>query len=519
MDKLFKLFDQYPAIPFGMLALLFIMAYLNRKGHGGRQNSSDFAADIDVARNPGRSLDQVLFKWTDCDSFRIRDLLNGGALILGRAGSGKTSSSGRTLMQAIADNPRSGGLILAAKPEDTADVQAVFRRAKRTKDLVLFGADTPYRTNFFGCLRRPRDVVQFVTTMSEVLKRGDSKGGGENNRFYDAQEERCIYNAVAALQTAKEPLTARNIHTFIMSAATTPAELQTPEWQRKYHSKVLERGFNSKKTIMEESDYQLCADFWLKEWAQLMDSKVRGNTLAGVQGSLHTMNTGIVKEMVSGEMNCSPVDVLNGKWILVNFPPSAWGAAGLLISVGWKHLMELSILERQAEEDSPFVTIWCDEAHQFVTNYDSSFIAQCRSHKGCLCYLTQSVSSFYANMKGEAGKHQSDALLANFSHVIVHASDPVTAKWASSKLGRRKEMLFGGSSQPKEFNPFDEIFGSPRTSGSFSEHYEQVLQDQEFMVGRTGGPDNNFIADAIILKSGEPFANGKNYLKRPFKQR
>ena len=251
----------------------------------------------------------------------------------------------------------------------------------------------------------------------------------------------------------------------------------------------------------------------------MMDSKTRGNILAGVQGTLHTMNTGIVKEMVSSETNCSPADVLKGKWILVNFPPSAWGAAGLLISVGWKQLMELAILERQAEEDSPFVTIWCDEAHQFVTNYDSSFIAQSRSHKGCLVYLTQSVSSFYAAMKGEAGKHQADALLANFSHTIVHACDPVTAKWASAKLGRRKEILYGGSSPAREFSPWDEMFGRSMTSGSFSEHYEQALQDQEFMVGRTGGPANNFTADAIVVKSGEPFADGKNYKRRQFKQR
>src|SRR5262249_20817148 len=148
----------------------------------------------------------------------------------------------------------------------------------------------------------------------------------------------------------------------------------------------------------------------------LMDGKTRGNILAGVQGTLHTMNTGIVREMVSGSTNCSPPDVLAGRWILVDFPPSAWGAAGLLISTGWKQLMELEILKRHAGDASPFCPIFCDEAHQFVTSFDSSFIAQCRSHKGCLIYLTQSISSFYAAMKGDSGRHQADALLANFSH-------------------------------------------------------------------------------------------------------
>jgi hypothetical protein len=76
-------------------------------------------------------LDQVLLMWTDRDPFRIRDLLNGGVLVLGRAGSGKTSSSGRTLMQAIVNHPRSGGLILCAKPEDAADIHSIFLKAGR----------------------------------------------------------------------------------------------------------------------------------------------------------------------------------------------------------------------------------------------------------------------------------------------------------------------------------------------------------------------------------------------------
>jgi hypothetical protein len=305
-----------------------------------------------------------------------------------------------------------------------------------------------------------------------------------------------------------------------MTAAKEAGDLNTKEWQGKYHSKVLERGFNAKKEPMQQADFELCMDFWLREWAGMMDAKTRGNILAGVQGTLHVMNTGLVREMVSGSTDCSPLDVLAGRWILVNTPASSLGAAGLLISTGWKQLMELAILERQADESSPFITIWCDEAHGVVTNYDSSFIAQCRSHRGCLVYLTQSVSSFYAAMKGDAGKHQADALLANFSHTIIHASDPVTAKWAAAKLGRRKQILFsGGSSQQHDATPFDNMFGAANFHGNFSEHMDSVLEDQEFMVARTGGPSNGYIADAIVIKSGEPFANGKSFQRIAFSQR
>jgi hypothetical protein len=306
-----------------------------------------------------------------------------------------------------------------------------------------------------------------------------------------------------------------------MTAARTPEELNTAQWQAKYHSQILQRGFNSRKTRIEEHDFGLCLDFWVTEWAGMMDSKTRGNILAGVQGTLHTMNTGIVREMVSGGTNCSPQDVLDGKWLLVNFPPTTWGATGLLISTGWKHLVELAILEREARPDSPFCVVWCDEAHAVTTAFDAvSYIPQCRSHLGCLVYLTQSVSSFYAAMKGEAGRHQADALMANFATVIAHAVDPTSARWLASKLGKRKQILFSGGSSPgPDATVFDELFGRSTFHGSFSEHYEAVLQDQEFMIGRTGGPANGYLADAIVIKSGEPFANGKSYQRVAFSQR
>jgi hypothetical protein len=123
-------------------------------------------------------------------------------------------------------------------------------------------------------------------------------------------------------------------------------------------------------------------------------------------------------------------------------------------------------------------------------------------------------------MKGEAGRHSADALLAAFSHAIIHACDPLTAQWGTAKLGKRKEMLYSGSSNPPhDVNAWDAMFGPRRATSSFTEHYEQTLQDAELMVGgRTGGPDNGFVADAYVLKSGEPFAAGTNHLRVSFGQ-
>ena len=135
--------------------------------------------------------------------------------------------------------------------------------------------------------------------------------------------------------------------------------------------------------------------------------------------------------------------------------------------------------------------------------------------------LLQSVASIYAAMPGEHGHHFADALLANFSHTIIHASDPVTAKWAAAKLGRKKQILCSGGFSPAQGQGvWDELWGNVHFHGSFSEHYEDVLQMQDFQHGfRTGGPQNGYIADAVVIKSGEPFASGHNHMFVAFSQK
>ena len=471
-------------------------------------------------KKPLSMLDCPLFHWTPKDGYRVRDLLNGGVLILGRAGSGKTSSSGMLLGRSIVSHPLSGGLILAAKPEDVAMWEAIFRIAGRRRDLIVFDPQNPWRFNFLAFVGRgeTRNTVNFLMTLRETLQRG--KNQGDNAQFWEEQESRTLYNAVAALQAAREPVSADGIHQFIMTAASSPAELATEEWQKKYASKILEKGHNARKTPIEAHDFKLAIDYWSLEWPN-MDGKTRSNVLAGVMGMLHVYSTGIVREMVSGETNVSPADILAGKWVLVNFPPSNWGAIGLLVASGWKRLVEMAVLERHAGEQSPFVTLWCDEFSVFCNKFDAEFICQARSHRGALCVLLQSVASIYAAMPGEAGKHFADALLANFSYSIIHASDPVTAKWCVSKLGHERKLFGSGGMAPQRHeNMLDELSGkSQGVSMSWSEQWHPVLDESQFMQGRTGGPDNNYLADAIVIKSGESFSDGRNYLYATFSQK
>jgi hypothetical protein len=204
---------------------------------------------------------------------------------------------------------------------------------------------------------------------------------------------------------------------------------------------------------------------------------------------------------------------------LIDMTPAQWGQAGTFVCSGWKYLTQRMILRREVKANDSINVIWADEFHQYVNSFDAHYLAQSRSHLGAMVTLTQSLSSIYAAFGTDAGKHRAESLLANFAHTVVHPVDPDTAHWCVKKLGQRKESFIGGSMAPAT-DVFDALFGQPKLTASFSENYASILQEAAFMHGmRTGGPANGFACDTVILKSGESFSSGENWLPRTFYQR
>lgn len=522
MGQVHELFDANPIIPAALTLFLLFLIYLNFRGKRAAQQSAGRSVTTPIPRGQGGGLlSQVLFWWSPFDPMRISDLLRSIA-IFGASGSGKTTGSGYQIARAIVGcGKKIGGLICASKPEDREFWQRVFRQAGRTHDLLVFSAVTALRFNFIDFILRnggsTRDITQAILIVGERL----NPLHGENFRseqFWQQQKQRLVYNSAEIVQRALGRVTAPYLQEFISGAAQSPAELATPQWQAKFHSKCLEDAHRNVRTAVERHDYQLAADFWLQEYPAMND-RTRSSMIAEVMGTLHVFNTGMVRELVSTTTNVSPAVMDEGKWILVDMPISSEGAAGAFILGGWKYLTQWHVLKRHATESTPVCVIWADEAQKVLNSFDAAYLAECRSHRGCMVCLTQSIHSYYARIR-EGGEHETDALLTNFFHKIFHAlGDDKTAAYASSLIGRRLTTHIGGSTAPVD-NVYDELFGRSRFSASFSQSMENVLENREFMQNlRTGGNAHNCIVDGIIVRSGEPFSNGEAFMKVAFSQK
>lgn len=466
-------------------------------------------------------LDDVLFNFPTGDPYRLRHLLR-SVEVKGITGSGKSSGSGNFFAEAIVRHPRSTCLIIAQKPEDKEFYQHKF--ARYNKPLVVMEQGGPIRCNFLDAERAAgsdaRGLVEFLLTLGEALNGGKS-GGGVNEQFWRDMQERFLYNAVEMVRQGNGKLDAPSLLQFFSTAAYKPESLLDAGWKQGFHNQTMRAAFERKKTPVEDADFRLAFSFWTNEFPR-MDDRPRSSALAGVMNILHTFNTGMVRDYCSTETTISPAVMEQGISVLVNFPftgdgRNPGGPTSRFIAGGMKYLWQKHILRRQWDPAGYFNVMIMDEYQESATELDARYLAQCRSHGGCLFCLTQTIHSEYSAIGG-AGHHRADQLLSNFGLHVYHTVDPQTAQFASALLGQRREDFVVLTPQtPASLG--DEIFGMAPMGISVNQQYCPTLQPAAFMAGlRCGGPPD-YCVDGIVIRGGERFANGQNWLFMSFPQR
>lgn len=477
-------------------------------------------------RNP---LDDVLFVWPDGTPFRVRDLLR-SVEIKGITGSGKSSGSGNTLLNAIVAHPRSTLVIIGQKPEDKDNALDLFARHGKLDRLIVIEEGGEHKCDFFDDeLKSGRADARALTEFMGVLSEGQGAaqaGGRENDRFWRSLEDRIEYNAIEAVRQGTGNVTAPDLMEFIATAAYGPAQLSNERlvdrhgnegespfetWAKGFHYRTMMAAEKRAKTPVESHDYQVFRNFWGREFVN-MDDRTRSNGLAGVTGTLHTAVTGLCRQMTSTGSNVSPRMVDDGYSFFINFPISTYGPTGRYINAGWKYKIQKHILRRTWDTAGYFNVLFCDEFQESMTSLDANYLLQARSHGGCLVALTQTIHSEYSQLGGQAGQHKADMLIGNYGLHIYHLSDPKTAQYASDLLGQRREIFVGVTPGTPRATFGGEIFGNNPASFSISQQYQPVLQPRVLMSGlRTGGPANGYVVDGVVIRTGEPFRDGNNY--------
>jgi TraM recognition site of TraD and TraG len=460
-------------------------------------------------------LDDALFTWPDSSPYSVRHALT-SVQVKGITGSGKTSGSGRYIIDAMAKHPRSTFLFITQKPEDKEFFGGILLKHK--KPFVVLEKGGQHRCNLLDTQRLAgsdsRGLVEFLMTLGQALDGGQER---TSDPFWKKLEERIFYNAIEALKLGTGRVSAPDLLDFIASAPYKPEDMKDEKWLEGLAPKVIAEAFERPKNRIEEADYKLLESFWTKEFPT-MDDKPRSSGLAGVMNTLHTFNTGLVRDICSTGTTITPAVMEQGVSVIVNFPVSEDGPTGRFIAGGFKYLWQKHVLRRHWNQQF-FNVMVLDEYQESATEFDARYLAQCRSHGGAMFCLTQTIHSEYATMSGHGHHHRADQLLSNFGTHIYHTVDSATAKFASDLLGQHRESFVSFSQKP-DMSVTDEIFGNAGMSSSFSESYQPQLQPHLLTTGlRNGGPENRYIVDGVVIRLGVPFRNGLNYQVVNFSQK
>ena len=466
-------------------------------------------------------LDTVLMHWTPHDPLLLRDLLAGGAIVLGRPGSGKSSSSSYRLLKACVDLEVSGGLICAASPSDLEMVEHIF--ARHPGRLVVFDEHSGLRFNVLNYLARHgslKDVCEAIYAIAETIDRGSGGGSGGDGEasFFDKGARLIVEYAVTVVYYATGGVSPGDLLSFINTAARSREELQTDAFKASFHGWCFSKADAREKNEAGTYDYDLAIAYYSTTLPDMAD-RTRSSLIAVVCNTLHILNTGMNRMLFGTRTTVTPTLMDEAKYIVVNMPTCRLGLEASFALGVWKFIAEWHCLKRDTRAYNPPLFIHVDEIHNTINSHDAKFLAEGRKFASAMIACSQGRSSFYANMRGDNAEAQVNSLMNNFSHKIIHAiGDPADARWCSELVGEADQFEIGGGEGPPR-GVLDVMGWRDNWAGNFHQRPRPIMLASEFMHGlRTGGPGNGNMCDAVLIRSGMPFSTGECFLRLEIEQ-
>ncbi len=480
-----------------------------------------------VAAQPGRwDLSTPLLQFSENDFWDIEAACQ-GIQVYGSTGSGKSTGAVAAICKAFLD-AGFGGLFLIVKNSDRETYEGYCRKSGRLRDLMVFGPNENLRFNALDAELQRRDegagltsnIVALLSTLLEVSER-NSRQGGDDSGYWKRANRQLMTNAVDLLVMAKGRIGVPELYRLAVSAPVSPEQLVSEDWKKQsFCFECLREADAKPKTPQQEADFELVADYFALEWANLSE-RTRSVILSTFTSMLDVLNRGVVRELMSASVsNVTPEMTQDGKLILIDLPVKVFGEVGVFVQVMWKFLLQRAQERRDVRKNFRPVFIVCDESHLLTVSSDQVFQTTARSSRTAVLYATQSISNYLAAL-GDKAEHEVHSLLGNLQTKIFHQqADIKTNAYAAELIGRTRQFMVNSSSSRQPSDLFGSMFGqSPsQCTAGVTECFEWEVQPTTFATLRKGGPPD-WLVDAIVYQGGRRFsATGRPWMPVTFRQ-
>lgn len=455
-----------------------------------------------------------------------RRLCQGGVLVTGTSGAGKSSGVIATLLR-VAMARGFGMLLVAPKPGDAAAYMRIAADEGRTADVLVLDATATHRVSFFDTLlKSPGDPASQAQQAAagfdqflQVAGRNQQQGGGDDGKFWQESYTRLVRCSIHLLILAGQPVTPTALLRLIHDVPRSGKELRDPRWRQGHLCGLLAAAHATAGANGWTADFHALSDYFLVELVKL-SPRTRSVVTAMVTGASDSLVRGIGAAVFGTHSTFDLGEaVAANRIVIVDFPLAAWGELGRMVGTGMKYLVQREALKRPVAADTmPFLVV-IDECQMYTTDFDWEFVSIARSFRCPMVLATQGIESLRSLFAGDQGINKVNALVGNLGTHFACLPTWETAKWVTEQLGKRKEMFAGGSVSLAGDWPGGETDAPPRqATGSYSQQYAEELRPEHLMDFRTGGGADGMV-DALIVQSGRRFGNGKRYRPVTFQQR
>jgi type IV secretory pathway TraG/TraD family ATPase VirD4 len=474
-------------------------------------------------------LNQPILSLSKTDHLTGRDFVQGGTLIVGDPGSGKSSTSSKQIICAFM-RAGMGGVLHTVKSEDTANYLEYARECGREKDVIVFSEESgltfdPLAYEWSRTTGRGAGSIEScIDYFSTLLSIGKPQGGGAESRFWDLAAEQLMRNAIQLIKLAGESLSIVNIARAIASFPQQANEQEDRAWQdRSYTASLIEdiRRKQDSITADQWQDLDVSTDFIFDRWPNL-DPRPRSSiemTFAGLADKF--MYNPMRKIFASGTFSFTPEETTHKRKILIiDFPVLEYGKeTARLIQIMVKLTFQRAWLRHKYTPGCCHGAFLVQDEFQLLTSrFESHFAQTCRGSGIAMLCITQTI----LNLAEELGETQpgskTKAFLGNLGLKIAHRTTCFdTATYFADVIG--KEWKFVGNFSSGSGSEA----GQSQASVGGSHQLVHVVDPIEFT--RLQRPDStNPNATAIVYRGGDIFhatkternTQGRNFLRVSF---
>ena len=468
-------------------------------------------------------LDREILALSQYDVLRFRDLIEGGTLITGGLGSGKSSTSGRALAMGFL-RAGLGGLILTVKSDETQRWIEYAEACGREKDLVIFNAESGLSFDPLAYTwNQPGRGAGYLETIVEMFTSLMSIGrpqvsASSESRYFELAVESLLRNVLVLLALAGERISITSIHKVISTLPTMPDEIETEEWQKCTAAMLVNtiKGQLSTFSPEQNADLDTAIDFTLRKWPAL-DDRTRSNIESTWTGMADKFTFDPFRRMFcSGEFSFTPEQITHErKLVILDMPVLEYGRdTARLMQIMVKIVCQRAWLRHQYKPGCCHgAFLFQDEFSLLMHRHENHFHQVCRSSAIATVCLTPNIMNIAAEEFGES-KPGSRTLgfLGNLTvKIFHHQTDVETRNYAADVIGKQYLYLRGYSGSDGGNHSHMGISGN--------QHLAHIVEPLEFT--RLVKPDGeNPCAEAIVYTGqsfnatkGKDSPEGKNYLR------